>query len=136
MRTFHAGCPLVRLAGPVPSAALPDSPAAGHARPERCFVERLALRPQPFLAKPFTRETLGRTPGAELTRSRELATRQRGGETVGRDGAPGGVQARVAADGLVAAARRLQQRHIRNGSTTKGIRPRGSGRPLASEEKS
>jgi two-component system response regulator PhoP len=213
---------LVRLAGVVPSAALPDSPAAGHARPsstvliieddavvrvivrrhleadgylvleavdghsglelidthegpldlvltdigmpridgitvaevlaalrpllgvvcmsagmaESRFVERLALRPHPFLAKPFTRETLVLALGAELARSRELASRVRSGETVGRDGAPEEAQARVAAVGLVAAAQRLQQGHIRNGSTTKGISPQANGRPLASEEKS
>jgi CheY-like chemotaxis protein len=222
VRTFHAGCPLVHVAALGPSAAPPDSPAAGHVRPtstvliieddavvrvivrryleadgylvleaadgqsgldfidthagpldlvltdigmpridgitvaevlaalrpllgvvcmsagmaESRFVERLALRPQPFLAKPFSRETLGRALGAELARSRELATRVRGEETIGRDGAPEGVQARVAAVSLVAAAQRLQQGHSRNGSTTKGSSPHASGRPLAIEENS
>ena len=103
---------------------------------ESRFVERLALRPQPFLAKPFTHETLVRALGAELARSRELAIRVRGGEAVGGDGTPEEAQARDAAVGLVAAAQRLQQGHIRNGSTTKGISPRANGRPLASEEKS
>jgi CheY-like chemotaxis protein len=222
VRTFHAGCPLVHAVALVPSAALPDSPPAGHVRPsstvliieddavvrvivrryleadgylvleaadgqsgldfidthtgpldlvltdigmpridgitvaevlaalrpllgvicmsagmaETRFVERLALRSQPFLAKPFSRETLGRALGAELVRSRELATRVRDGASVSRDGAPEGVEARVAAVGLVAAAQRLQQGHIRHGSTTKGISPQTSGRSHASEEKS
>jgi CheY-like chemotaxis protein len=102
---------------------------------ESRFVERLALRPQPFLAKPFTRETLGQALGAELARSRELATRLLGGEPDGGDRAPAGVQARVAAVGLVAAAERLQQGHTRHGSTTKGISPRAGGRPPEPEEK-
>ena len=47
---------------------------------ESRFVEGLALRPQPFLAKPFTRETLAQVLAAEIARSRELAARLQGGE--------------------------------------------------------
>ena len=104
---------------------------------ESRFVEGLALRPQPFLAKPFTRETLAQVLAAEIARSRELAARLQGGETASPGGATEGEQPVVAAVGLVAAAQRLQHRHSRNGATPKRINrpPHANGRPLASEGK-
>jgi CheY-like chemotaxis protein len=105
---------------------------------ESRFIERLALRPQPFLAKPFTRESLARALGVELARSRDLATRLMGLEAIGRDRPPEGVGPPVLMGDLVAAARRLQQGHGGNGSSPKGVRPppQANGRPPASQEKS
>ena len=87
---------------------------------ESRFVERLALRPQPFLAKPFTRRTLAAAMSLELelARSRELAHRLQAGNT-SPDGA--GEQPLVLAMGLVAAARRLQQGWVRHAAATKSI---------------
>ena len=101
------------------------------------FVERLALRPQPFLAKPFTRHTLAAAMRLELTRSRELAHRLQAGKT-GRDGATEGEQPLVLAMGLVAAARRLQHGQVRNVATPEGINrsSHAHGRSFASQEKS
>jgi CheY-like chemotaxis protein len=76
---------------------------------ERRFADRLGVRAQSFLPKPFTGETLTRVLGAELARSRNVAARLPGGETASRSGATEGEQPFVATAGLVAAAQRLQQ---------------------------
>jgi CheY-like chemotaxis protein len=101
------------------------------------FVERLALRPQPFLAKPFTPEALMGALGVELARSRDLTDRLHTGPADGPAKAPSGVEAPAATGGLVAAARRLQQGYTRKAPPPNAIQtPHASGWPLASEEKS
>jgi DNA-binding response OmpR family regulator len=103
---------------------------------ESRFVERLAHRSEPFLAKPFTGEVLLRALGVELARSRQLAAGMNGMEAIGPDWTREGVQPPAATGELVAAAQRLQRGHNRTGSTRDRAPPHANGRPAASEQKS
>jgi CheY-like chemotaxis protein len=70
------------------------------------FVERLGLRRQPFLAKPFTREDLVLTTADTLARSQELLAQAQARQAV-TSGLPTERNLKEAAVDLVAAARRL-----------------------------